>query len=253
MKIEREKYLAFNIDDDTWDKIIESYAADWRTATADPNSLIWDNMTSEEAEDYRRMMMRQFQHNMGEYFYISKGAMGVIDRIKMTKFDLTQLAKLRRDTSTILIDQRHFYRYTCLQDQILVLFMELQPREDGMDYLQWTTFRIDTITGEHNDGGAAHVFDKFLRIMCFLELSSPELITLKDGQGVGTRKTGKVLNKSGFEVTLVRSDWNKIYVKNGFHVRGHWRWQHYGPNGEDLKLIFIEEFVKEGYTRTIKT
>jgi hypothetical protein len=249
MKIEKDKFIAFKIDDELWDKIAKSYANEWMTANQADDIL--KTYEHHKAYEFRYTMMKTYQYNTGEYFYMSNGAMEVCDRIKMTKFDLTQLAKLRRETSTILLDERHFFRYMCADGQILVLFMELQDR-DGHDYYKWTTFRIDTVTGEHNDGGAPHVFDKFLRLMCFIELGTPELITLGDGHRIGTKKAGKIFNKSGFDVILVRSDWNKIYIKNGFHVSGHWRWQHYGPNGEDLKLIFIEEFVKDGYTRTIK-
>jgi hypothetical protein len=88
--------------------------------------------------------------------------------------------------------------------------------------------------------------------MCFLKLGDPEYVVLQDREKTGTKKMGKVVNNSGQEVTLVRADWNKIYVKHGFNVRGHWRFQHYGPHGENTKLIFINEFIKQGYTRTIK-
>lgn len=255
MKIDKQRYLCFRITPALWDQIATSYAREWLTATTGVEGEDRDRILAQyqhaESYEFRHRMMKTFSLNPGEYFYMSKSAMDVCQRIKMTKFDLTQLAKLRRETSTILLNERAFIRYMCADGQILVLHMELQDR-DGSDYYQWTTFRIDTVTGGHNDGGAPHLFDLFLRIMCFIELGTPELITLTDGQKFGTKKKGAVLNKSGFDVTLVRSDWNKIYIKNGFHVSGHWRWQHYGTHGEDLKLIFIEEFIKDGYTRTIK-
>lgn len=39
-----------------------------------------------------------------------------------------------------------------------------------------------------------------------------------------------------------------LYQQNGFPVRGHFRWQPCGEGLKDRKLIWINEFQKEGYT-----
>ena len=248
MKIDKKRYLAFNISEDTWDTIVDNYERQIEHELKE-GSVLSEEMSLNDAKAYRRKMMTAYRDNTGDWFYISKNAQDVIDRIKMKKFDLTQLSKIKRDTCTILLDDRSFYRYFVKGYEIFTLYMTYDP---DIQYYSWVTFRINTKTGDHNDGTNKEVFEHWLRIMCYIELGSPELVVVKEGSSIGTRKTGKILNKSGFDVTLVRSNWNKIYVKDGFHVSGHWRWQRYGPQGQDMKLIFIEEFMKEGYTRTVK-
>lgn len=248
MKIDKKRFLAFNMSEDTWDTIVDNYERQIEYEIKNGSQLKQD-MSLNDAKAFRRKMMTAYRDNTGDWFYISKPAQEVIDRIKMDKFDLTQLSKIKRDTCTILLNDREFYRYFVKGYDIYTLYMTYDP---DMQYYSWVTFRINTKTGDHNDGTNKEVFQHWLRIMCYIELGSPELVVVKDGHSIGTMRKGKILNKSGFDVTLVRSNWNKIYVKNGFHVSGHWRWQRHGPQGQDLKLIFIEEFMKEGYTRTIK-
>ena len=40
---------------------------------------------------------------------------------------------------------------------------------------------------------------------------------------------------------------------DGFKVSGHLRLQRYGEQKSKVKLIYIDEFEKQGYTRTAKS
>jgi hypothetical protein len=63
----------------------------------------------------------------------------------------------------------------------------------------------------------------------------------------------KYVNESRYKVEILDSTWFTTIVKSeGFHVRGHFRMQPYGPNMSQRKLIWITDFEKDGYTRTAK-
>lgn len=59
----------------------------------------------------------------------------------------------------------------------------------------------------------------------------------------------KYINETDFNYTIYNSSWFTTLVKSdSFKVRGHFRLQPFGDGLKDRKLIWINEFVKEGYT-----
>lgn len=59
----------------------------------------------------------------------------------------------------------------------------------------------------------------------------------------------KYQNKSKYPLTILNANYLKTSIRTeGFKVRGHFRWQPYGPNRTKRKLIFIDSFEKSGYT-----
>lgn len=63
----------------------------------------------------------------------------------------------------------------------------------------------------------------------------------------------KIVNDLGFDVTIIDSTWftNIIHDKE-FNVRGHFRLQPIGPGREQRKLIWVNDFKKNGYVRQAK-
>lgn len=60
-------------------------------------------------------------------------------------------------------------------------------------------------------------------------------------------------NKSKSPITIIDSTWYTHLVSSGaFNVRGHFRLQPYGYGLKDRKLIWIDDFQKDGYTRKAK-
>ena len=56
-------------------------------------------------------------------------------------------------------------------------------------------------------------------------------------------------NNTKIPITYVDSLWKQRISVDGFQVRGHFRMQPYGEGRTKRKLIWIEEFSKEGYNR----
>lgn len=60
-------------------------------------------------------------------------------------------------------------------------------------------------------------------------------------------------NKTKQDITVIDSTWYTHLISSGaFKVRGHFRFQPYGPGLSKRKLTWINEFEKEGYTRKAK-
>lgn len=60
-------------------------------------------------------------------------------------------------------------------------------------------------------------------------------------------------NKTRCDITVIDSTWYTNLVSSGaFKVRGHFRLQPHGPGLKDRKLIWINDFEKEGYHRKAK-
>lgn len=63
----------------------------------------------------------------------------------------------------------------------------------------------------------------------------------------------KYVNETDKRIKILDSTWFTTIVRSeGFHVRGHFRMQPYGPGMSQKKLIWISDFDKEGYTRKAK-
>jgi hypothetical protein len=57
------------------------------------------------------------------------------------------------------------------------------------------------------------------------------------------------VNNSKLDITIINSLWKQRISTDGFKVRGHFRLQPFGIERKKRKLIWIEEFEKDGYNR----
>lgn len=123
--------------------------------------------------------------------------------------------------------------------------------ESGMFYYMWgiKNGKLSFPENEKNEDFFNEMME-FVKLLTFTELSELETVVVAPKQSAGTKKQGKVLNESNTNVTIVDSSWNKILIKgDSFRVSGHLRFQRYGENKSKVKLIYIDEFEKSGYTR----
>lgn len=92
-----------------------------------------------------------------------------------------------------------------------------------------------------------------LIVQCEVFLQYAELETKILKQNTKDSIICKYHNKLPFPVTIIDSTWYTNLVKSdSFKVRGHFRLQPFGPLMAKRKLIWINEFTKEGYTREAK-
>jgi len=121
----------------------------------------------------------------------------------------------------------------------------------GYVYYMWgiNEGKLSFPQNERNEDFFADMME-FVKLLTFTELSELETVILPPNTSVGTKKQGKYLNQSNSKITIVDSTWNKVLIKgDSFRVSGHLRLQRYGENLSKVKLIFIDEFEKSGYTK----
>jgi hypothetical protein len=128
-------------------------------------------------------------------------------------------------------------------------------REQG-DYISYHSFKIKPLENEvvfpknQNDYRNDKYFLEFIKLLIFTEYSELEEVTLMPNQSKGNKKEGKIYNDSNKNFTIVDSTWNKIIIRTEkFGVSGHLRLQPIGKNRNDRKLIYISEYLKNGYTK----
>lgn len=85
-------------------------------------------------------------------------------------------------------------------------------------------------------------------IVLFKQYAEVETCDLKPGQRKN-HTAHKYVNETGIKINILDSKWFTTLVKSdAFKVRGHFRLQPYGEGLKDRKLIWISDFVKDGYT-----
>jgi hypothetical protein len=140
--------------------------------------------------------------------------------------------------------------------------------EDTKYIGRFNIFKIDTETGQltyfknqedepigcsTSEAFESSLFKTFIQTLIFLEFSELETVTVKPNGKIKTVGEGKILNGTNYNIVIVDSTWNKkIIVAGEFSVSGHLRFQPYGANRQRRKLIYIDEFKKQGYVRNAK-
>ena len=98
-----------------------------------------------------------------------------------------------------------------------------------------------------------NMYEFLIRSMIFIDLSKDRVrfSEIKNKENFGSIVKGnQIKNETGLGITLVDSLWNITSVSYGeFKVRGHFRLQRCGVGFSQVKLIFIDEFIKTHYIR----
>ena len=252
MKIKTDDYLGIRFTDELRDHIyrMQKNIIDVRAVSVEENERITGELSG--------LLSQEGNKN----YLLSRASVEIAKKIKVTeeRFDGIMFRGLNVGRkATILVDDRFFYRYHILKDSISCIWVQVTPvgGNDNIGYvsLDYTNYRINTELGyltypEENPFEIEH-FERFIQYLVFLEYSELETVTLKPQEKTKeTKREGKVTNGSNSDVVIVDSTWNKtVFVDGTFSVRGHFRWQACGAKHGKRKLIFIEGFQKEGYTK----
>lgn len=87
-------------------------------------------------------------------------------------------------------------------------------------------------------------------LMCYVELCDNEIHIIEPKAKYGTQKTGKIINTTPFPITIINNNWNITTIRGeGFPVSGHSHIYWTGPGRTIPKLLFVQPYDKEGYTR----
>lgn len=98
-----------------------------------------------------------------------------------------------------------------------------------------------------------NIVEYFFRQILFIELSEDRVRTkeiLPNSKNGDIMKGNVLKNETKYKFHQVDSLWNVKSISVGeFKVRGHFRLQKYGVGNTQVKLIFIDEFLKTKYER----
>lgn len=212
-------------------------------------------------EDYikrRYIITSFFEEADNKPYLITKKALNDIELIKVGKnFDFTLLAGIKEQKTTYLINENLCFRFFIDGYFLRVLILKRSKKPEGYwtDYL---VINMDLVTGDMTDVDQVMNYDEetygkdiklFIKCLIFVEIADSELVYINSGQKIGTKRDG-YFNLQPSKVVIVNSTWNKITVRTeGFSVSGHFRLQRYGEGRNEVKLIWIEPFAKQGYIR----
>ena len=109
----------------------------------------------------------------------------------------------------------------------------------------------DDVTREDQEGMASiDEFDDLLGVLLFKQFADIEMIFVKPDE-TKILNGERYKNQSKTDITVLDSLWFRNIVRTeGFLVSGHFRLQPYGKSKLERKLIWIDEFQKNGYCRT---
>lgn len=127
-----------------------------------------------------------------------------------------------------------------------------KPGDDGL--LNWVLLYVDLDQNQlcthlqSEDGKALAPF--LYALMCYVELCENEEVIVQPKAKYGTQKSGKLINILPFPITVINNTWNITTVRaEGFPVCGHSAIYWTGIGRTTPKLVYIEPYMKSGYTR----
>jgi hypothetical protein len=95
-----------------------------------------------------------------------------------------------------------------------------------------------------------YLFKEILAVLLFIKHAEIEIKNLPPNRQIWDGQTCIYNNKTNTNIQVIDSTWFTTLVKSdAFKVRGHFRLQPCGDGKSKRKLVWINEFNKDGYTR----
>ena len=220
-----------------------------------PSSLGLPNllMTNNELKDLVTEKFSSIFDQKNKPYLLKKSALAIADRIKIDKnfhpriFDKFAIGF----KGTIVVDENNLFLFW--RDNKFIRGMHI-IYEPSINEITYHSFNLVIDTGQYSDNydEVKESVDKFVKLLIFIYFGEIETVELKPNEKFGTKLSGdRWKNESQTTFIIVDSTWNKTIISSGgFTVSGHLRLQPCGVGRLDRKLIYIEEFEKDGYSRT---
>jgi hypothetical protein len=248
MKINSQNQLGLNFTQDLKDRFYALHSK----GTLDKYP---DDVSAPYREQWKRLLSDDSNRNL----LFTKTAIEICEKIKVDKF---RPSVLKIDTTkklTFLLGANSFYRVYLVNREVFVMHVQKSISKDGAERISYSAFKIipdeETVVYPPNENDYLNDknFTDFLRMLIFVLYSEVDEMVIRPNQSTGTKRNGKYVNQSKNDFVLVDSRWNNTIIRTeGFGVSGHFRLQRVGRNREERKLVYISEFVKNGYVRLSK-
>lgn len=196
-------------------------------------------------------------------YFVTNTVIDKLDMLKVKKngdhFDWTvfngRISDLR---NTFIFSDNSLMKLVVQDDIMMFCYLKYEPYDKVTGHMSWTMFYLNKNTGElceHFDDDKVKNIEEFCyKLLCFVYLTENDEVILPPNAKIGTRKSGLILNDIKSNITIINSRWNTDVVRlEKFGVRGHFAIRWVGEGRSSARLVFIEPFEKNGYTRKAKT
>lgn len=219
---------------------------------------------------YATSFYAQMQHRKEDRsYYITNTVLG--DKLKMLKvkkkpweggyrYDWRVFSDIKNGRYTFVLPDNRVIRMS-VEDEVLAfvyMFFSFKPGSNLHGELRWEMFNMNRVEGWESahvsTNNVQSILDELYRLLCFIFLCENDEVVLQPGQKHGTQKTEKIINTLRLPLTIVNSRWNtKVIMQESFGVRGHFAIRWTGAGRTMAKMVWVEPFVKHGYTRQAKS
>lgn len=242
MKIKKENMFGLNFTQNIKDTLYNAH-----------NTNYFSKYGSEFVKPFQEQWKWLLNDLDNKNLFFTETAKKISNSIYIGKFNPNVLRLEKPKKFTFLIDENTFYRVTIDENEIFAIRVFKDSISVNYDSFKIIPKNNQVIYPQNYDYLNDKNFVQFLRLLIFTEFSEINEIVLKPKQSSGTKKDGKYLNESDSNVVIVDSTWNIQIIKNeAFGVNGHFRLQPIGKDRLDRKLIYIKEYIKDGYVRKSK-
>ncbi|WP_350291887.1 hypothetical protein [uncultured Croceitalea sp.] len=201
---------------------------------------------SPEDEDWEELYAL-FNLELKLKYIFSKSVIDTLDTIKVDlTFDCNILLSRKIQDGVLILDKNQMYLFNTIGENLRVSYFKYFPETDSADVLLFSFFlkKNKKVIAQDIEEG---ICIKFLRSIIYLEFLPTEIKYIKPKEKFGTRRTGKVVNRTEENFIIVTKAWNQEYrtLPNTKYIsRAHWGIRWTGKGRAIPKLTFIKASLK---------
>jgi hypothetical protein len=213
-------------------------------------NIFW--LFQEEAVFYKKLILRGDEKALvSEKYLITTNALNDLKKIRVDLENENFSFQIFEDIPlhayvTFLLGKDAFIKF--IRTEVGIMY-GYRTKEGDFDFTN-VFFGADIKKEIADDPAVAHRILIF-QLLIYVYLSDIQTKTiLNPGEKINIISDGKCKNDSKEQVTLVDVNWNQRIERIGkIGVRGFYRLQRYGKAWGQIKIIWINDFVKSGYAR----
>ena len=181
-------------------------------------------------------------------YIFSKSVIETLDTIKVDlTFDCNILLSRKIQSGIFILDKNRMYLFSTVGENLRVAYFKYYPETDSSDVLLFSFFlkKNQKVIAKDIEEG---ICTNFLQCVIYLDFLPTEINYIKPNEKFGTRKTGKIVNKTDEDFIIVTKAWNQEYrtLPNTSYVsRAHWGIRWTGKGRTEPKMTFIKASLKK--------
>jgi len=148
---------------------------------------------------------------------------------------------------------RYYFEYSFKEKNGVTYFKEGLETLSSQTRLRLDMFFMNKLGEDIDTFFGNNLYEILMRTIIFIELSKDrvKLVDMKPKDNFGSITKGNLVkNETNRNLTIVDSLWSVTLMSVGeFKVRGHFRLQKCGVGFSEVKLVYIDEFIKTHYIR----